>query len=150
MPVLFEFAPELNLLYYAGFGICTGEEFFKAERLAFHHEFRQKGMLIMIDIRSAKEVDFGVNNIKQAIELLSQLKAQNHQFEKTAVLSHSSVANTFMSAYRLLTSEYTTEISVFNSVGEAATWLGLSGIDDRISQIKNHLMDGFENNNTFS
>ena len=143
MPVLYRIDPSLNLIYYAAFGICTGMDFFQAERSAFQHELSRAEMQVIIDVSTAKEVDFGLLDIRQAIAFMKERKLQNYKFEKTAVISLSSFAETFVKAYGLL-SEAAIEIVVFRSMEEAVKWLGLSESIAQILQIKNSLYDEFQ------
>ena len=143
MPVLYRIDPSLKLIYSAAFGICTGVDFFQAERRAFQHELSRAEMQVIIDVSTAKEVDFGLQDISQAIALMKERKLQNHKFEKTAVISLGSFAEMFVKAYGLL-SEAAVEIVVFRSMEEAVKCLGLSESIAQVLQIKNSLADEFQ------
>ncbi len=145
MPVLYRIDPSLNLLYYAAFGTCTGVDFFQAERSAFQHELQSLGMQVIVDVRTA-EVDFGTRDIRQAIALIKERRQQNYKFEKTAVLSLSSFAETFVKAYGVM-SDSVVEIQIFRSTEEAVKWLGLSDFSAQILQIENSLNAEFQKPN---
>ena len=143
MPVLYRIDPSLKLIYYAAFGICTGVDFLQAEQSAFQHELRRAEMQFIIDVSTAQEVDFGFQDISRAIAFMKERKLQNHKFERTAVISLSSFAETFVKAYGLM-SESAVELGVFQSMEEAVKWLGLSESIARVLQIKNSLADEFQ------
>ena len=144
MPVLFDINPDLNILYYACFGVCTADDFFQAENMAFQHELRQTEMRIIFDVRYSTEIDFVVKDIKRASDFLTQRKEQNLPLETTAVLSYSIFAETFVNAFHLLTGENSLKIGLFKSIEETCGWLGLSGKEEQVREIRDRLWSEFE------
>lgn len=65
MTVLYKIEPNLKLIYYAGFGLCTSSEILHAKRSAFKDPLRTREMKIILDIRYA-ELDVDIENMRHA------------------------------------------------------------------------------------
>jgi hypothetical protein len=144
MPVLYKIDPNLKLIYYAGFGLCSGGELLNAERVAFNDPMRIPEMKIIIDIRYA-ELDLDLQSIRTLIALNRQLVKGGHEPEKTAVISKNSFLNTFAEAFRLLGDGIPLKLSVFDHPKDSLQWLEIIDRDDQVLKIGQSLLEEYQN-----
>jgi hypothetical protein len=143
MPVLFQFSPELNLIYYAAFGYCTTDHFFDTVLQTIQLKLDQGNFRVIFDVRSTTEIDFVANDFKRVVEIVSIMKKNNLVFEKTAIITRSDFADNFINALSLFLIDHPMKIKVFKFSEEATTWLGLSGAENEVLGINHNLHQEF-------
>ncbi len=144
MPVTYKIDPNLNLIYYAGFGLCSGGEFLSAERDAFNNPLRTPEMKIIIDIRFA-ELDLDLGDVRALIKLNRQLANEGRNLEKTAIFSKSSIFTTLGDAVRLMADDIPLKMGIFHNPNDALKWLDLPDAMERVSKIGESLLQVHKN-----
>ena len=142
MPIFYKIDPDLNLVYYACFGLCTGADFFQAEKQAFQDQLRREKMNIIFDIQNA-EVDVELKDIQDGIAYNRQLTEKGYELEKTAVISKSKYAKTFGKFYHLLANKVPVKLGIFHTLQETASWLEMPDSTEQILQIGDLLQEAF-------
>jgi len=144
MPVLYKIDPTIKLIYYAGFGLCSGSEFLSAERSTFNDPMRVPEMKIILDVRYA-ELNVELQEIRALLSLNRQLVKNGHQPEKTAIISMNNFLNTSAEAFRLMGDGIPLQLSIFNYPRDALKWLGLKEGEDQVLQISQSLLQEYQN-----
>ena len=125
MPILYTIDPALNLLYYAAIGDCTGAQFIQAARQSSLDPLRGQDMLIIFDLLSMTDLDWGVSTLIQGTSYLKEWHAQGHAAEKTAVISRSKFASGLLIDFIRMASGLAPFQRVFPRLQSALLWLGL-------------------------
>ncbi len=141
MTILYKIEPTLNLVYYAGFGLCTSGEFLDVEKTASKDPLRNTEMKIIIDVRYA-ELDIDIEDLRTLVALNRKLIKDGHQPEMTAVVSFNKYMNVLEETYHLLADGLSVKINIFNQIKDALVWLGLSNEEAQIEQIGRSLLQG--------
>lgn len=143
MTVLYKIDSNLSLIYYAGFGLCAGNDILAKEREAFKNHLRVPEMKIVMDLRFA-ELDISLQDIRDLIELNRQLINNGYKLEKTAVISKDTFLTTFGETIRLMADKLPLEMNLFSFPRDAANWLGLAGAEETIEQIGISLLQEYK------
>lgn len=138
MTILFRIDPEINIVYYAGFGLCTGQELLKVEREAFQHELRRPRMKILLDMERAR-LDFEVSDIYQIVAMNKELASTGYELEQTAVVSHNLFISTIGEIGLLLAGDLPIQLRVFTILPDALAWLEMSEAQAQIIEIRSSL-----------
>lgn len=134
MTTIYKINPKLNLIYYAGFGLCTSSEFLLLEREAFKDPLRVQNMKIILDLRYT-EVDVDLDDLRTLANLNRQLIKDGRTPEKTAIISINTFMSTLEGIYNLFADDIPVQVRVFNQLKDALKWLGLSDAEEQIDQI---------------
>ncbi|MEI7771867.1 MAG: hypothetical protein WCI67_17885 [Chloroflexales bacterium] len=140
MTVLYRIAPDIHVLYYAGFGHCTGQELFIAELAARQAPLREPAMLIIIDILAVTELDIDVANFRQGVEMNRQRLAQGEALEPTAFIIRKAIDQSVADTYAMFAElAVSLRMAAFYSLSPALDWLGLSQHKGTIMDIRQAL-----------
>ncbi len=140
MPVRYRVLPELNLLYYAGFGHCTGSELFAAEVETSKHPQRIPDMKIIIDATMVTELDIDREDLTHLIEFNRQLVAQGRKLEMTAIIARHEPDFLLSDLVVLLADDsMSLRLAAFNNLLATLDWLGLSGNHEQITALRQSL-----------
>lgn len=139
MTVLYKIEPNLKLIYYAGFGLCTSSEILHAKRSAFKDPLRTIEMKIILDIRYA-ELDVDIEDMRTLVEMNRELIKSGQKPEKTAVVSFNKYINILEETFQLLAEGLPLKTGIFNQIKDAIKWLELSHAEMEINQISKSLL----------
>ena len=139
MTVLYRIVPNLKLVYYTGFGLCTSGEILQAKRLSSKDPLRTTEMKTILDIRYA-ELDVDIEDMKKLVEMSRELVKNGHLPNKTAVISFNKYINILEDTFRLLAEDLPIKTSVFNQIQDALKWLELSHAEVEITQLSKLLL----------
>ncbi len=138
MTVLYKIEPNLKLIYYAGFGLCTSGELLNAKKAAFNDPLRIREMNVILDLRYA-ELDVDIEDMRTLVELNREWIKGGRKPNKTAIISFNKYINILEDTFQLLAEGLSIKTSVFNQVKDAIKWLELSHVETEISQISKSL-----------
>jgi hypothetical protein len=138
MPILYDIAPQLNLVIYVCADSLTGLKFFEtADRAAADSRYSPK-MKIIIDILHA-EINTSVSDMHLAIEKNKQLKQNGHELGQAAVLTDSPGLNFLADSLRLMSSEAPKDFALFNNRKDIISWMGFLEHEKEINKFWNTL-----------
>jgi hypothetical protein len=135
MAVQYKIDTDINLIYYACFGPCTGSEVLQLERSAFQDPLRRPRAKIILDIQRA-EMDISIKDIHDVIALNKKLKSEGVELEKTAVITKSSYLEVFANMFRLMADELPLNLGVFYTTQDAVSWLGIPDSIEKVLEIQ--------------
>lgn len=144
MAILYKIVPDIKLIYYAAFDLCSGGDLLNAERNAFNDPMRVPDMKIIVDTRYA-ELNVDLQEIRDLLSLNRQLVKDGHQPEKTVIISMNNFLNTFAEAIRLMGDGIPLQLSIFNHPKDALKWLELTEAEDQVLQIGQSLLQEYQN-----
>ena len=128
MPVFHRIDKDRQLIVYRAIGHCTGLDLATAEAETRKDPNRWPGMRILMDLREAKDLDFSVEDLKNGVEMNSQLESSGWELEKTAVLIASTDHEIAAGLYDdLAGTSVQLKMGLFRAVEPALVWLGLAG-----------------------
>lgn len=142
MTVLYKIVPNLKLVYYAGFGLCTSGEILQAKRLSSQDPLRSTEMKTILDIRYA-ELDVDIEDMRTLVEMNRQLIKNGHMPNRTAVISFNKYINVLEDTFHLLAEGLPIKASVFNQIQDALKWLELSHAEVEITQLSKLLLPNY-------
>ncbi|MEN9933436.1 MAG: hypothetical protein RLZZ387_15 [Chloroflexota bacterium] len=145
MPALYQINPLINLIYYVGFGHCTGQELFAVEQLAREDPLRQPQMLILIDVSDVLELDIELMDYRSMVQLNQQLVGQGHTLEHTAIVIRKAHDQIVADTYQDMV-EHVAPVSMatFFSRREALAWLGVVNGDQIVQEMKQRLHEQYK------
>lgn len=141
MTILYKIEPTLNLIYYAGFGLCTSSEFLDMERTASKDPLRNTEMKIILDVRYT-ELDIDIEDLRTLVALNRKLIKDGRKPEMTAIISFNKYINILEETYHLLADGLSIKINIFNQIKDALVWLSLSNEEEQVEQISRSLLQG--------
>lgn len=142
MPVGYYIQPELDLLYFAGVGHCTGEEYREANLQAASDRSRRPGMHTIIDMQAVTELNVGPDQLQAIIASdrhLVQEGVYGDHF-KTAIVIRGEVDELLGALYNTFVREENLGVQLFTSLGAAADWFGLTGRLGEIAALRAELV----------
>ncbi len=142
MPVRNRVVPELNLIYYAGFSHCTGEELLAAEAAGSKDPGRVPDMRIIIDYSMVTELDIDQQDIQTLIELNRRLLAQGRLPEMTALIARDEYDFSLADVFALLAGDSVPlRLAAFHTLRQALEWLGLADAETEVRAVRRSLQD---------
>jgi hypothetical protein len=125
MPFRYHINSELNIILIIGEGLVTGSEYFKVAEIASQDKLRKWGMVTIVDLLSA-ELDFELKDIRRVIEFTNNLTLKGFEPEEVAALASSKGIHLIGETLKLLSGNVPVKISVFTTLDELISSLGLS------------------------
>ena len=138
MPILFNIEPALDLVYYAGFGVCTGFEYLDKEEAVTQDPLYRPGLKVIMDARNA-EIDVNLEEIREVVKRIKRYTEKGREIEMTAVISYSEYTESLIRTILLLIDDVPIQVAVFQSLQHAAKWLGLANSVSQIEAISKEL-----------
>ena len=124
MPICYKIDPQINLIFLMARGHCTASELFSFDAETWNHPLRKSNMRIMINLLDC-DLDVDMKGIKNAISRNRELNSTGWELEKTAIVTHSFLLETFSKTYELMANDLPVKIKVFHSVDASLGWLDL-------------------------
>jgi len=126
MPIHYDIHPGFDLLVYRFEGECTAREYFDLYHSIYLNDNRRHhGMKILMDLSKAR-FDFDVENLREAIVLMTNNKANGYPRDRVACLSKSSGMEQIKVTLELMMNNQPMDLDVFYNFHDAARWLGLA------------------------
>ena len=126
MPIHYDIHPGFDLLVYRFEGECTAREYFDLYHSIYLNDNRRHhGMKILMDLSKAR-FDFDVENLREAIVLMTNNKANGYPRDRVACLSKSSGMEQIKVTLELMMNNQPMDLEVFYNFHDAARWLGLA------------------------
>ena len=142
MPIAYDFLPHLNLLYMAGFGLCTGQAYVEANLAAARDARRRPGQKALLDMRAVTALSISPAEMEAIIEMDRALAAEgSYGLFQTALLARGveAVETMIGKLYNARVRQERMGVEVFVSLGEALAWLELTKARDEVEQLRNRL-----------
>ena len=114
MPICYKIDPQINLIFLMARGHCTASELFSFDAETWNHPLRKSNMRIMINLLDC-DLDVDMKGIKNAISRNRELNSTGWELEKTAIVTHSFLLETFSKTYELMANDLPVKITVFHS-----------------------------------
>lgn len=140
MPVLYHIDPTIHLIYYAGFGHCTGQELLLAESALKQSPLREPLMSILIDLQAVTHLDIDKGDYQQSLEMNLQRLAQGEVLEPTALVIRKPLDATMIDVYTIFVEpDLALKMGSFYTLSAALDWLGLAPHAHAITGIRQAL-----------
>ena len=134
MSVGYAIEPGLSLLYFAGVGHCSGEEYREANLQAASDPARQPGMHTVIDMQAVTALNVGPDQLQAIIASDRHLVQEGVYGDvfRTAILIRGEVDELIGVLYNTFVREENLGVRLFTELGTALDWLGL---EDRLAEV---------------
>lgn len=136
MPVIYDFLPPHNLLYFAGAGLCSGEEYVEANQSAAADPRRRPGQSTILDLRAVSQLSVSPGEMQRIVKMDRELKAAGiYGTYRTALLVRATgrVEELLVRLYNALVAGEDMKVDLFHDLAEALSWLGAA---DALSEVE--------------
>ncbi len=138
MPIVYDFLLHHQLLYLAGFGLCTGQQYVEANRAAAQDARRRPGQKALLDVRAVAALSISPSEMGAIVEMDRTLAAEGrYGTYQTALLTRGAGAVEEMIG-RLYNARVRGEglgIEIFVALEDALAWLGLPEAHAEVEQL---------------
>lgn len=128
MPAIYFIEPALQLLYFAGYGSCTGTDYIEINREAAADPRRTPDLRTIIDMRRLNEFVISMDEMKDIAAMdraFVQAGVYGSNLDTALVVRHD-MDETIGRLYNLTVQEECLGVEIFYSLGEALHWFDLA------------------------